>query len=275
MAHSGQNKYERTQMKKLIILAAGEGSRLRPYTNDRPKCLVDINGTTILDGQLGVATRAGIKDIVVVKGYCQEKVHRDGVRFYINEDYNTTNMVETMWCARDEFEDEIIVSYGDIIYEEEVLNAVLQSNHEISVAVDKGWRSYWEKRFDDPLSDAESLSVDERGRILNIGQKVSDISEIQGQFIGLIKFKGEGLETLKAVYEEARVNAELGQKPFGCDRPFKKLFMTDLLQGIIDSGYDIYEAPINRKWLEIDSPEDYALAQRWVQFSDNSLKIIA
>ena len=113
-------------MPKLVILAAGEGKRLRPLTQARPKCLVEIKGKPLLDWQIEVAEQAGIKEIILVKGYLQEKIDRTGVRSYINKNFSTTNMVETLWCANEEFDEDIIISYGDIIYELHILKALLE-----------------------------------------------------------------------------------------------------------------------------------------------------
>ena len=191
-------------MSKLVILAAGEGKRLRPYALDKPKCLVELHGKTILDWQVDIARQLHINDIVVIKGYKQEKISRKGIRSYINPEYLNSNMVETLWCAHEELEDDIVISYGDIIYGKNVLEVVMETDREISVTIDKDWLSYWKRRFVNPLDDAESLRVDLSGRILEIGQKVKDISNIQGQFIGLLRFKGKGIDTLKNFYKMSK-----------------------------------------------------------------------
>lgn len=156
--------------------------------------MVEVKGKPLLDWQIEVAEQAGIKEIVIVKGYLHEKINKTGVSSYINKNFATTNMVETLWCANEEFDEEIIISYGDIIYELRILKALLESEHKISVVIDKQWESYWGNRFENPLDDAESLRVDSEGKILEIGQKMEDITKIEGQFIGLLKFQGEGLK---------------------------------------------------------------------------------
>ena len=260
-------------MPKLVILAAGEGKRLRPLTQARPKCLVEIKGKPLLDWQIEVAEQAGIKEIILVKGYLQEKIDRTGVRSYINKNFSTTNMVETLWCANEEFDEDIIISYGDIIYDLHILQALLESQHKISVVIDKQWESYWANRFENPLDDAESLKVDSEGKIIEIGQKTEDITKIEGQFIGLLKFQGEGLNTLISVYQEGKKCALNGQWPTGCDRKFTKIYMTDFLTGIIELGHEIFEVPVQRGWVEVDSVSDYHLASERIQLNGNTLKI--
>ena len=251
----------------MVILAAGEGSRLRPFTTDRPKALVEVAGKPLLDWQVESAARLGVKTVAVVTGHMAERFDRDRYKsptfvWYDNPRYAETNMVETLWCAEAEFYSqtrggagenrEVIVSYGDILYQDSVLENLMDSQAAISVVVDLGWRSYWEARFDDPLSDAESLRLEVAGRITEIGQKANDIEEIQGQYIGLMKFKGPGIDLLRKTYLQTR---EQGGA-------FRKMYMTDLLQAMVDSGHEVTSVPIHRGWLEIDTLSDYELANR-------------
>lgn len=91
----------------------------------------------------------------------------------------------------------MIVSYGDIVYEPRVLAALLTSRYEISVAVDVNWRAYWEHRFEYPSNDAESLRLNEEGRITDIGNPVSDLDEVAAQYMGLMRFRGAGITALR------------------------------------------------------------------------------
>lgn len=259
---------------KMIILAAGEGKRLRPHTADKPKCLIEIAGKSLLDWQIDQARSAGIEEIVVIKGYREEQIIRRNVRYYVNQNYATTNMVETLWCAAQEFEDDFILSYADILYESGVLAALLNSRYDISVVVDKGWQSYWQKRFDDPLSDAESLRVNAEGLITDIGQKAEALIDIEAQYIGLMRFAGKGIDRLRFTYNKAREQGRRGESPFGSGRKFEQLYMTDLLQGMINLGVQLNAVNIQRGWLEIDSLEDYELAQNSVLREGKAFKIV-
>lgn len=179
-----------------IILCAGQGTRLKPLTNDKPKCMVELFGKPLLNWQIDILHECGINDITIVTGYKKEVIDYDNITFFSNPDFSSTNMVETLFCANKVMFDNIIVSYGDIIYEKSVLDSLISSNDEISVVVDQNWKDLWELRFKNPLDDAESLEIDSSGNISEIGQKVTDFSKIHGQFIGLMKFQGNGLEYL-------------------------------------------------------------------------------
>ena len=248
----------------LIILAAGRGDRLRPLTDTHPKCLVELDGRSLLEWQLDAAAEAGIGEIVVVGGYRAEQLRRFDVTMVENPAYETTNMVSSLFCAQRFFGEACVVSYGDIVYHAGVLRALLDCSDPIAVVVDRQWRSYWEQRFDDPLSDAESLQVDRSGCLRSIGQRPASLEQIEAQYIGLLAFRGSGIAALRACYAAAQREAQNGLTPFGGTQPLERLFMTDLLQGMIDDGSAITAVPIEGEWLEIDSLRDLELAKRLV-----------
>jgi choline kinase len=256
----------------MIILAAGEGKRLRPFTEDKPKCLVKISGKTILDWQIETAKACGIEEIVVVRGYRSEMISYANIKYFENVNYATTNMVASLWTAESVFEDAFIVSYADIIYEPEVLRALIASKTPINVVIDLGWKAYWKKRFENILSDAETLMIDEKGRIRNIGQKPISVDQIQGQYIGLMSFLNEGVSKVRETYEGLQNDRPPNHSATG-KTDVNKLFMTDFIQAIIDSGFPVLPVFINRGWVEIDSANDIKIANECIKYQNNKLKI--
>jgi choline kinase len=248
----------------MIILAAGQGKRLRPVTDSRPKCLVELGGRSLLDRQMAAAHAAGVDEVIVVGGYMAEQLPRPNLRVVLNPDYETTNMVATLFCAEGLFGSGFIMSYGDIAYGPALLRTLLADSSPVAVVVDRDWRDYWAMRFEDPLSDAESLSVDDAGHIQSIGQPVSDIDSVEAQYTGLAAFRDSGVAALRQTYAMAQADDEAGRVPFNGLRPLAMLFMTDLLQGMIDLGHAVRAVPTSRGWVEIDSLGDLELAQRLV-----------
>ena len=118
-------------------------------------------------------------------------------------------------------------------------------------------------RFQDPLNDAESLKIDNNGFITNIGQKVDNSNEIEGQYIGLMKIKKNAIKNLKEFYESKKIESKIGINPLNEKIPFEQSFMTDLIQGLIDSHNKIKAVPIFGGWLELDTIDDYELYQKW------------
>jgi choline kinase len=242
----------------MIVLAAGKGTRLRPLADTRPKCLVELNGRPLLDWQVDAAHAAGITDVTVVGGYLWQQLEDHGADVAVNPNYDTTNMVFTLFCAEDCFGEGFVMSYGDIVYSQDVLRTLLLDTSPVGVIVDLDWRGYWEQRFEDPLSDAESLRIGANGRIMSIGQREADIDLIDAQYIGLVAFRGEGVEALRQTYQAARAG-EWALVDGG--RPVLQMFMTDLLQAMIDLGHPVNAVPINGGWVEVDSLDDLALAE--------------
>jgi choline kinase len=237
-------------MPKTLILAAGEGTRLRPHTIDRPKCLLEVEGRSLLDRQLDVLRAEGADPIVLIGGYLADKLRRPGIALKLNPRYAETNMVWTLFCAEEELEGEVIVAYGDIVYSRKILRALLDSRADIAVTIDLDWEAYWRARNEDPIADAETLKVAPDGRILELGQKPKSLAEIEGQYMGLMKFSAAGIETLKKVFHGARRAGNLrGKLP-------EKAYMTDLLQATIDAGHRLQSVPVHGGWVEVDTVSD-------------------
>jgi choline kinase len=250
---------------KIFILAAGRGSRLHPYTAECPKCLTELGGMTLIERQLATLRQAVVNDITIVTGYRAEMLALPGTRQMVNADWETTNMVESLFAAEADFGDDVIVAYSDIVYEPKVIQALLNAPSDISVIVDRSWRTYWEHRFVDPLSDAESLRIDNTGRIIDIGNKVSNIDDIEAQYIGLMRFQGAGIEALRKARESMRIN----DRAWKAKRPFEKAYMTDLLMELIITEHDVTAVPIDHGWLEIDTTEDFEITNQ--MFADGSI----
>lgn len=238
---------------QVVILAAGEGSRLRPYTLDRPKCLVEVEGKSLLQRHLEVLHAEHLTDVSIVTGYLGEQLANRGMTVYQNPRYAETNMVWTLFCAESALNRETIVAYGDIVYSRSNLRVLLESNADVAVVIDRQWESYWRARFENPLDDAETLKLDAQGNIVELGQKPQALSEIQGQYIGLMKFSEKGLSTLKATFDDAKQHGSLRGKLL------ERAYMTDILQAMIDAGCRVEAVPVDGQWVEVDNAVDLSL----------------
>ncbi len=235
---------------KLLILAAGQGVRLRPLTDDKPKCMVEYKGKAIIDHILSAAGHCGLSDITIVKGYKAEALTRPHCKSFINPRFAETNMVYTMFCAEDELDSDLVVSYADIVYRPEVLQALLEARGDFCVVIDKAWRSLWEARMENPLADAETLKLDGDGNILELGKKPKAYSEIEGQYIGLLKISKEALSSVRSFYHS------LDKDVLYDGKPFEQMYMTSFIQLIIDRLMPVKAVPIEGGWLEIDQLSD-------------------
>lgn len=250
---------------KLIILAAGMGTRLSPLTDSKPKALVKVKGQPLIDYTIQTAKSLGISDVVVLTGYYSDSFESYDVTLVHNERYSNTNMVESLFCAEPLFGDDFIVVYGDIFVNPEILTELLNYQGDCGVVVDLDWQAYWNNRFDDPLTDAESLKLSDSGHLSDIGKSVDDIKEIEAQYIGLMRFRGNGIKELKSAYYEAKKQSEKGKNCFQTDRSLAQIYLTDLLQGMIDRGSVIEPVFIKGGWLEIDDLTDHTIAERSIR----------
>jgi choline kinase len=214
---------------KALILGAGFGNRLAPYTDTIPKCLLPIGNRTILEHQLHTLRAAGIDDIAMVKGYRAEQIQYPDVRYYVNQDYRSTNMVHSLFCAEDELDGEIIISYADILYERAVLDAMLRAqDQDVSVAADTEWEDYYRERFSRPLEEAESFLWNSDRKILEIGASHPSRENVQAQYIGLIRLSAAATTHIRNFYSAAR--ARYWDREWLRGRIFQKTYMTDFLQ---------------------------------------------
>lgn len=238
---------------RAVVLAAGEGTRLRPLTSDRPKCLVELAGRTLLHWQLAALAEAGVDDVTIVTGYRAEQI-TVGTRRVHNAHYADTNMVASLMCARAAFDwgDDVLIAYGDIVYEPRLINALRTARSGIGVLVDRQWQLLWELRMEDPLADAETLQLDAEGYLVELGRVPRDLSEIEGQYIGLVLVRAEQARAWCERYDALAPDGDYE----GRDRDH--MFMTAYLQLLIDDAVRIDAVRVDGGWLEVDTLEDLA-----------------
>lgn len=246
---------------RAIVLAAGQGTRLRPYTDYQPKCMVSLAGRPLIYRQLDVLRSTGIKDITLVGGYRADCLDNQGVGIVINPRYDRTNMVTTLFCAREQMkrDEDLIIAYGDIVYEPRVLHALLAGNAPICIAADLSWRRFWEIRMRDVLSDVETFRMDNNGRILELGKKPRSYDDVQAQYMGLIKVRGDVIEDFIAAYDDMDRTAIYDGKDFD------NMYMTSFLQHLIDIGWDVHACLVNNGWLEVDTVDDLETYEKMEQ----------
>lgn len=235
---------------KVILLAAGRGSRLGERTKDRPKCLVEVCGKTILSRCMETLEQAGLShsQIGIVTGYRKELIELPGVSYFHNEDWETTNMVSSLLKAKSWLEqDTCLVCYSDIIFSPRAIQVLQETEAPLAITYYTRFWELWKARMADPLSDLETFRINSEGLLQEIGKKPSDPSEVMGQYMGLIRFTPESwrwaVETMKT----------------HLTKPVERLDMTTLLQGILEQKYPIQAIATGDLWLECDTQQDIEL----------------
>lgn len=254
---------------KAVILAAGQGTRLKKYTENLPKGMLNFMGKTIIERQIELYRSQGIEQIIIVRGFAANKISYKGITYYDNRDYANTNMVESLMKARAEFDDDMIISYSDILFEKRLLRGMMQSDEDIAVAVDEDWKAYWMRRYGKVDFDTESLSIDQSGNITELGLESPCLETIDARYIGLLKFSKAGLNYIGKIMDCAY--KEFEDRPWQqSGKPVRRAYMTDLLNAVIESGKAVRAEKFSKGWIEFDTNEDYERAVIWAESGELS-----
>ncbi|MCH9610111.1 MAG: CTP:phosphoglutamine cytidylyltransferase [Chlamydiales bacterium] len=213
-------------------------------TEDRPKCLVELRQKTLLQWQTEALKEAGISDIYIVCGYKKECFPQEGYRFFENPNWETTQMVQSLMEADELLRKEpVIVSYSDIVYHSDIVSKLMQSSADIAISYDSCWQELWKRRFSDPLSDAETFKQSD-GLLREIGAEPKSVSEVEGQYMGLLKITPSGWSRLKEM------------------DGVRDLSVTEILQKLIDHQEEIAAVEVAGRWCEVDSAADLELYEQ-------------
>jgi choline kinase len=228
-----------------IILAAGRGSRMNDLTEDRPKGLVKFGNKALIDWQIDALVAAGIEQIDIVTGYKAEALEHLNCTRIFNERWQKTNMLSSLLKAEHLLTTTpCIVSYSDIFYAKEAIIYLAASDADIAITYDPNWRLLWQKRFEDPLDDAETFALHSDSTLRDIGGKTNNIEDIEGQYMGLLYFTPTGWS-----HVQDYLNNYLEQV-------VDQMSLTSLLSSLIERGQKILAVPYYGQWGEIDSEND-------------------
>ena len=241
-----------------IIVGAGRGRRLMPLTEGMPKCYAEIGGRRILDWILAALHSAGIERIVFVGGYQIGQVRTDYPNLEFRENYawETTNILASLFCAEDLMDRPFVCSYADILYRPAIVRRLIESSHDITLAVDTHWAARYATRTQHPPDDAEKVLA-EKGRVTRVSRTVPNDAAV-GEFIGVSAFSTEGAATLREAW--CRTGTDELQLP---NNP-SSAYLIHLLDAMLRGGTPIHLVETAGEYMEIDTQEDYQLAQgRW------------
>jgi choline kinase len=235
---------------KAIILAAGMGSRIRPLTDNCPKCLLKVGGRTILEMMLTHIQRCGINEVVFVLGYLQDQI-RDYVKttfpkldatYLVNDDYSTTNTGYSLMLALRETKNCAFVKFdADVVFDAEILRRLIDSEHENCLCIDKNIQL-----------DAEEIKVTIEGadKVVKVSKSVRPIDAV-GESIGIEKINGHTGELLLAELQRNMLDVENHQN-----------YYEDAYERLIAKAVPFHTLDISGlRWTEIDTHEDLAMAE--------------
>jgi len=187
-----------------IIIAGGNSTRIRPLSNEIPKTMIEIYGKSILERQIELFQRYGISDITVVTGYQSEKINLPNITCIKNEKYKSTNVNEGLFCAKAKLNDSVIITYGDIIFEYEVLERILNFKGDIGVVVDLDWEKQYTGKFGNILSEADNVIMNKK-QILKIRKNLTKKNDLLlAESIGMFKLSKSGAGILLDRYNHLK-----------------------------------------------------------------------
>jgi len=222
-----------------LILAAGRGTRMGGI--DRPKCLLDLGGISILKYQIECLKNAGINKIFIVTGYNSEQIHshlNDDFNYLHNVEFATTNNLYSVWTARNSLDDDFICIYGDLLFDKKILDNCIQDINDICLVVEKNTRR-------------ETMKVKIKNDVIVELNKNIPENDADGNFIGMAKFR----------------------------RPIIPLFFTKISRLVKNNNFDsYYTAAIelmikdnkkinyvetnNFSWMDIDEQDEFQVAKK-------------
>ena len=235
--------------RQAIILAAGRGSRLGQATAEQPKCLQPLAGLALLDWNLRALSECGIEQVLVIGGWRAECIERFPVELRVHPRWAETQSVGSLLQAADWLQRaESLVMYGDGVYSPRVLRHVLgAADADILVPGDRDWLSLWRRRFENPLTDAESWSQD-GNRLVEIGRRLTGYEQATAQFAGLLRLRPAGWEKLNMLLKQIKHD--------GGQVALDRLDMTALLDRALNASIAVHCCSISGGWLEVDASTD-------------------
>ncbi len=234
---------------RAIVLVAGVDWQLKPHTQTTPKCLMEIGGRSLLQRYLETFAALGLPETILVVGHQKEQVMAEAVRgpanvevrFAVNEKFTRGNIL-SLWHVRHEFDDDILVMDGDILFPRELLARVIASPHANAIAVDE--------RFQDMGEEQKVLCED--GWVVEVSKKVGGDPRVRGEAVGILRLSADAAEVLRGILEEF---VETGKDSLEYEDAFREL-AAEVPIGLVEIG--------DLPWIEIDFEEDLAHAREHV-----------
>ena len=234
---------------KAVILAAGQGTRIRAVHGEHPKCLIEVDDKTLLDHQIEGLLGAGIDEIAIVVGYEKQQiirhVHRhfgrltSKITFIENPAFAITNNIYSLWLAREWVNgDGFVCLNADVVFDAQILSAAIRSGSPVSMIVDPEWR------------DETMKVVISEGQVVRMSKKISRL-EFSATYIGVTVLHQSAnalfFSRMQRLIEAGRVNE----------------FFNVAVQELVDDGLPVgFTTTAGSPWAEIDDPLDLTFAQQ-------------
>ena len=232
---------------ELIILAAGQGKRVNKYLK-KNKCLLKIKGKTLIEKIIDdFQSTIKVDKVSVVTGYKNAKIKSNlknyNINYIYNKDYKKKEMLHSLYLGLLQARTDIIVSYSDIYFSKKIIRLIKKKKSKnIILPINSNWKQVWKNRKKLFVDDCESLKFNKDFKLTEIGNKITNIDEVMGQYMGLVFIPKGLIPNIKKFYKKKIKNS--------------KKHITEFLNDLINKKYEIYCLPTKVKWYEFDDMQD-------------------
>ncbi len=234
---------------RAIILAASRGHALESLTRDKPKVMLPINGVPLLRRMADEFKKQGINDISVVAGYKADAIDVQGIRKLINEEHESTGELQSLLCAEDSFTDDLVLTYGDLLFRTYILQDLMDVPGEIVVVVDS---AHPDVRFTGSPDFAWCSAEDDRS-LLGTDVELRRIADCydhdgpapSGRWIGMLRVRRQGMQWIREALDMLKQQDD-----------FSRLGIPDLLEYLVEQGKAIKVHYIHGHWMDVNALED-------------------
>jgi len=247
----------------VLIPAAGKGGdeSLREFLADRPVCLLDIGGKTIIKRNLEILNSLGLSKINITTGYKPNLFKElQDVSLIENPDYSKTNVLSSIMMASEKVSERMLVLYSDIVFEKEIIEKLLQSEADITLVIDSSYLTNNSNRIMDfvlakraPIIGDRILRDEKFNEIIKIGKKKVSLGEANFEYIGIALLSQNIFNKIKGVYGEYKNSGNEFQGRSSID----SADFVDMVQELIDQGVKVSALEVHKGWSEVYSFKDY------------------
>ena len=240
---------------KVLIMAAGRGTRISRYISGKPKCTVDIGNITLIENTINEFKARGINDIALVLGYrgsiIEEILKNHGVKFYYNDFFDVTNSIASIWFAKDFIDDDMIIMNGDVYLEPSIIDDILKEKLNPVLFSDETRKEEADYKF-----------FYEKGKLIKYGKELEG-DDITGEYIGVARINKDFLP----IFKKELHSLIKSQK--------HDVWWENVLYSLIKE-HNIYVKDVCGKfWAEVDFIEDYERILKFRDYKiDYNIKIV-
>ena len=233
----------------LVILAAGKGNRIYDKINTH-KCLLKINNKPLIEKIVDDAINTKLfKKIFIVVGFKKKQIikklsNKKNVFFIHNKKFNSTEMSYSLLMGLKKSLEGTIVCYSDIYFSQKIFYKIYKSikNREIILPINMQWRKTWLKRRKLFKDDCETLKINKKNILIEIGKKIKDYRDVHGQYMGIFYISKEINKSFQQLFNKKSKN--------------KNVHITYFLNSV-KKIFDIFCIKSNDYWYEFDDYDDY------------------